>query len=283
MASLQKIKSRLQTVESIRKITHAMELVSTSKMRRARDYFNTASLYHDQVVDLLDKFLINVDASELREYWGRQLQPHQIHIILASDMGLAGSYNSNVLKLASQQIKPGDELILIGSKAIGAFAQKYQNQVLFSWKWEQIEPNIIANQLSRKLIDRYIDGSIGKINVIYNKFINNLVQQECIEQILPYERGQELNHNAKGTQIIDFEPNAHDVLVNALPIFVSAKINLAFAGAIISEYAARRSAMETATDNADELINDLNLEYNRKRQSNITQELNEIVGGANAV
>lgn len=133
------------------------------------------------------------------------------------------------------------------------------------------------------MIDRYIDGSIGKINVIYNKFINNLVQQECIEQILPYERGQELNHNAKGTQIIDFEPNAHDVLVNALPIFVSAKINLAFAGAIISEYAARRSAMETATDNADELINDLNLEYNRKRQSNITQELNEIVGGANAV
>ncbi|WP_029608851.1 ATP synthase F1 subunit gamma [Mycoplasma simbae] len=283
MASLQKIKSRIHTVESIRKITHAMELVSTSKMRKAREYFNVVTSYHDQVRDVFDKFLANVDSLELQEYTNQHRSAKRLFIVVASDLGLAGAHNSNVIKLAKRTINADDLVILIGSKAISALQNRFSSQLIWMQKWANITPDKLAQQIVKLAMQQYNSNAVGQINIIYDHFVNNLVQNETNEQILPYNINREVKQKDKLRSLIEFEPNVVDVLVNTLPLFVGAKINLAFASAIISEFASRRAAMETATDNADELINNLNLDYNRKRQSNITQELNEIVGGANAV
>ncbi|MBU4689800.1 ATP synthase F1 subunit gamma [Mycoplasma zalophidermidis] len=283
MASLQKIKSRINTVESIRKITHAMELVSTSKMRKARDYFNSVKLYEQQVSDIFGGFYSYLSAEDLRDYFAAKTSKKRLFLVITSDLGLAGSYNSNVLKLVKNIITDQDELIVLGSKGISILEAKYKNQIIKSTSWAHCEIKNIAQKCTKVMVEKYRKNEVGEIHVLYNEFINNLVQQEQDSKLLPYEYDFKKNQQKKLNQVIEFEPSAKEILINTVPLYVSAKVNKCLASAVISEYASRRAAMETATDNADELIDDLNLEYNRKRQSNITQELNEIVGGANAV
>ncbi|MCS4537098.1 MULTISPECIES: ATP synthase F1 subunit gamma [unclassified Mycoplasma] len=283
MASLQKIKSRISTVESIRKITHAMELVSTSKMRKAREYFNSVSDYETQVREIVDSFFARITPEELREYFVKKTSKKRIYIVISSDLGLAGSYNFNIVKLVRSTIKEDDELIVLGSKGINALEHKYKKQIVLATSWAHASHSDLAYAFTKLVVDKYRKNEVGEIHIIYNEFVNNLIQQETDIKIMPYHAKPAPKSNDNFNQLIEFEPNTREILINTLPLFISAKINLAIASAVISEYASRRSAMETATDNADELIDNLNLDYNRKRQSNITQELNEIVGGANAV
>lgn len=283
MASLQKIKSRMHTVESIRKITHAMELVSTSKIRRARECFDAVSLYESQVTEVFDIYFHSVDAGEILDFIKRKFSKRKLFIVIATDLGLAGSYNSNIIKLCKSKIGHDDEVILLGTKGISSLSHIYKSQIILQRGWGVQKAKKIAKQLTKLAFDRYINGHVGEINVIYTNFINNLVQQETCFKILPYQSGRDKIKTTNAKQVVEFEPNALQILKDTMPIFVNAKINLALASASLSEYAARRAAMESATQNANDLIKNLNLDYNRKRQSNITQELNEIVSGANAV
>ncbi|QBF34468.1 ATP synthase F1 subunit gamma [Mycoplasmopsis phocirhinis] len=283
MASLQKVKSRIKTVESIRKITHAMELVSTSKIRKAREYFNSVSNYENQVSQIVDSFFTQITPAQLREYFIRKTSQKRLYIILSSDLGLAGAYNSNVIKLAKSVLTNNDEIIILGTKAIRVLEHKYKNQIIFSSNWTNFKYSDLAKVLSDLAVEKYRKNEISQIHIIYNEFVNNLIQQEKDLTIMPYLPQHKVKKQPSSTQLIEFEPNVKEILNNTLPLFINAKINLAIASALISEYAARRSAMETATDNANELISNLSLEYNKKRQSNITQELNEIVGGTDAV
>ncbi|WP_027120913.1 ATP synthase F1 subunit gamma [Mycoplasmopsis lipofaciens] len=289
MAGLQAIKNRIGAVNSIRKITHAMELVAASKLRKARAEYENVTSYDNLLEETFESILSHLTHSEITRLFPDNHVQSKLYIILTSDLGLAGSYNFNVIKLAKNTIKKEDKLILVGVKAINALTEKYKDQILMSMNIDSEESHqAIAKDLAKVVYHQYRHNHVGSIHVIYNLFINNLVQQETITQIFPFNLLEMEKHNIlhKQTSInspVEFEPSAHVVLGESIPLYINSKVYKTLASSKLSEMASRRSAMETATDNANSLIKDLNLSYNRRRQSNITQELNEIVAGADAV
>ncbi|BAW18034.1 ATP synthase F1 subunit gamma [Mycoplasmopsis bovigenitalium] len=282
MSSLQKIKTRIETVHSIRKITHAMELVSTSKMRKARDHFNDVNSYFEQVRNIINIYLANTPESEVDNFLLRKNIEKRLIIVVTSDLGLAGSYNSNVIKLARNIINDNDKIIVIGDKG-QILVQKYRTNILHHYSWENNASTDLSSMVVEDALELIRQNEIGSISIIYNEFINNLIQQEHCKEIWPLSLKYEHLGENKIKKIIEFEPNQHNVAVSLAQAYLNASMAQAFASGVLSEFAARRTAMESANNNADELIKNLNQDYNRKRQGNITQELNEIVGGANAV
>lgn len=288
MASLQGIKSRIHSIESIKKITHAMELVSASKMRRARKDFDNINSYNNLILEAFDALLAHLSHEEILAYFPEHLDRPKLYIIFSSDLGLAGSYNSNVIKLAKKTINKNDKLILVGLKAINAFYHEFKDKDVMTLASDSSkENNNISLDIMHAVYDKYQKNEIGSVNVIYNKYINNLVQEAIVERIYPFDIKDIEAHKAKNALasqvMVEFEPSLQNVLAEAIPLYLNSRIYFAYASAKLSEMASRRSAMETATDNANNLINDLNLQYNRRRQSNITQEISEIVAGADAI
>lgn len=290
MAGTQAIKSRISTVESIRKITHAMELVAASKLRRARIEFENVKAYNEVIKETFRSILNHLSPTEIKHLFPIHNIESRMFIIVTSDLGLAGSYNSNIIKFAKNTIKKTDKVILIGRKAISSLASLYENQIVTQFNCDSSEKDYnIVHDIMTIVFELYNRKQVNSINVIYNKYINNLVQQETCDQVFPFKFDEDKKqkhaekHKESLNSIIEFEPSAQQVLSESIPLFIDAELYLAYTSAKLSEMAARRSAMESATDNADELIDNLNLEFNRKRQSSITQELNEIVAGADAV
>ncbi|UUD35005.1 ATP synthase F1 subunit gamma [Mycoplasmopsis caviae] len=290
MAGTQAIKSRIAAVQSIRKITHAMELVAASKLRRARVEFENVKAYNDLISETFHLILDHLSSTEIKHLFPIHNVESKMYIIMTSDLGLAGSYNSNIIKFAKNTIKKTDKVILIGRKAISALGTLFENQIITQFNCDSNEKNYnIVYDIMTIVLELYNKKQINSINVIYNKYVNNLVQQEVSEQVFPFkfdETKKQVHaekHKESLNSTIEFEPSAHQVLSESISLYINATLYLAYASAKLSEMAARRSAMESATDNADELVDNLNLEFNRKRQASITQELNEIVAGADAV
>ncbi|WP_027332913.1 ATP synthase F1 subunit gamma [Mycoplasmopsis gallinarum] len=290
MAGLNVIKKRINTVQSIRKITHAMELVAASKLKRAKNEYDTVKAYEESIVNTFNLIINHLTHSEAVKLFPVINAKARLFIVLTGDFGLAGSYNANVIKLAKKTIKKDDLIILIGSKGIHALESLYPNQILATLNSEQNEDHYQMMQDVMKVVyEHYSLKEVNSVNIIYNKYINNLVQEEISEQIMPITIGklglvcENGSCDKSLTSTIEFEPSPRQVLSTAIPLYLTSQLYKAYSSAKLSELASRRSAMETATDNADNLTTDLNIKYNRRRQSNITQELNEIVAGADAV
>ncbi|MGV2392931.1 UNVERIFIED_CONTAM: ATP synthase F1 subunit gamma [Campylobacter lari] len=288
MASINSIKSRINTVGSIRKITHAMELVSFSKLKKAKAEYEEV-LKYDQLIDsMFERIFQNLFEDELNDFIkGNNNSPNKLYIVVSSNLGLAGSYNSNIIKTTKSIVKPNDKLIVIGSYGYKGLSQIFRNQLIkiMSGEKKLIDYHKMVQKIVKIAYPLYKKGQIGSINIIYTKYVNNLVQTETIEQVYPFDfekvkafvNSHEVDHN------LEFEPSPKKILQEAIPLYIDSKLYTAISNAKISEVAARRIAMENATDNADQLIGTLNIEYNRKRQSKITQEIIEIVSGADAV
>ncbi|QSF13835.1 ATP synthase F1 subunit gamma [Mycoplasma sp. Mirounga ES2805-ORL] len=289
MSSLQNIKGRIGAVNSIKKITHAMELVATSKLKRAKEEYQNVFSYEEKVKTTISKIFKYIDKEELDSIYQEKIDnPKVLNIIITADLGLAGSYNSNVIKLAKISIKPSDKLILLGVKGINTFENHNKDQIISQYKIsENQNADLLVENIVKQCYELYENKEIDIFNVIYTKYINNLIQEECKEQLFPIDYAEikkiAENDNSQKIKVLEFEPSAHVVFNESIPFYLNAKLSLMLASSRLSELASRRNAMETATDNANDLINDLQLDYNRKRQSNITQELNEIVSGAESV
>lgn len=282
MPGLQSIKQRIGTVQSIRKITHAMELVAASKLRKARVEYESVKSYSSLVEDAFYSILKHLPSFEREKIFPKHTTGRNLYIVLTGDLGLAGSYNSNVIKLAKKIINPEDKVVVVGTKGINGLDKLFAKQYMLTLHSEEPEGHYKMVQKIMKIVLKcYNANKIDSINVIYNKYINNLVQEEHCMQIFPFKNND--NAENKTLEIIEFEPSPEEVLNEAIPFYISAQVYNAYTSSKLSELASRRSAMETATNNANDLINDLHIKYNRRRQSNITQELNEIVAGANAV
>ncbi|WP_029513417.1 ATP synthase F1 subunit gamma [Mycoplasmopsis primatum] len=287
MASIQSIQNRIKTVNSIRKITHAMELVSFSKLKKAKNAYDEVAKYDLLIQETFKKIFENLYEDELQDLINsRSKNENKLYIIISSDLGLAGSYNSNIIRLSKSLIKPDDKIITIGSYAKKALNQSYplQNMDFANHSYDKNKSQLVK-KIVKKAFSLYNKNEIGSINIIYTKFINNLVQQEVCEKIFPFDEEQIKNYidNHSKDYNLEFEPNPKNIIQEAIPLYVDSKIYLAIADAQISEQAARRIAMENATDNADSLINDLDMEFKRKRQAKITNEIIEIISGADAV
>ena len=275
-ASMNTIKNRIKSVEGTMQITKAMELVATSKLRRAKEMAESVKPYMKvlcETVSSLSSVSSGTDSpfSELRD--GRTL-----YIVIAGDRGLAGGYNSNIFKLAASHDSSGEGIYLpIGKKTLDYFSRR--GRTIFSSELAVAAQIGVGDSLkmAKSIADAFIAGEFTSVKLIYTKFVSMLTQLPVCEEILP------LKQDAKGTPEPLYEGDIDEMLSMIIPQYIGGMLYSGVCEAVASECGARRCAMNSANKNAEEMIGDLRLKFNRARQAVITQEITEIVSGAEAL
>lgn len=280
---MQEIKRRIKSVESTKKITKAMELVATSKLRKTRNQLEQSKPYYSEVAKTVAELLANCkgnnDSAYLKENKG---VTKEAYIVIASSLGLCGGYNANVFKEIKDVIKADDYVYSIGSKASSYLKKNHQG--ITDTKFEDLNTTFNFKDVTRlvtELTNMYCNQEISKIKIVYTEFINNLTFKPRIVTLLPIDADsfEDIELSKKETL---FEPGPEEVLNSLIPMYLQAVIYGYIIESVTSENASRRTSMENATDNADELTEQLLLKYNQARQTAITNEISEIVAGANA-
>ena len=277
--STKEIKGRIRSMESTRQITKAMEMVAASKLRKAqneviasRPYFETLYATINDIVD---------STRELSSvYLTARGDNKALYVVLAGDRGLAGGYNSNVLKLAMAQMNGKEATVLpIGKKAVDYFKTK-QISVLTSGYAEVADVSIgDCFTIAKKLCSLYKSGAFDEVYVVYTNFVSVLSQPPAALRLLPLIR-QKTGREGMVQSDIVYEPSNEEVFDTIIPEYLGGVLYGALCESRASEQAARRTAMDSATQNADEMIADLSLQFNRARQAAITSEIIDIVAGS---
>ena len=273
------IKRRIRSVGSTRQITKAMELVASSKLRKAKTRAEQARPYFNELYKTMCEIAsANTDFSTI--YTVKLEVKHKLFIVVAGDRGLAGGYNSNVLKAAAAAHKDDAELpkiIAIGKKAGEYFAKRdYEVVASYANIAEDIKPNT-AQDIADIAIKMFADGEVDEVHVFYTMFVSSMSQQPESMRVLPMDTVQLEDY---GT--MEYDPSPEAVFNRIVPRFTASLIQCAVVESYASEQGARRTAMENATDNADAMTESLSLLYNRARQASITTEIIDIVSGASA-
>lgn len=287
MANTTVLKRRIHSVKNTKQITKAMELVAASKMRKAQDQAVTSRPYRVAAHDILIRLGGVTDVAVHPLFNEREIKNHLI-VVVTSDRGLAGAYNSNVLrKLIStiqedQKAKVKSQIIAIGR--IGSqFAARLDGVELVS------AYDMFANQphgsdirpIVHSILDLYTDKKVDAVTVIYTGFVSNLTQEVHKVEILPTELVGD--HKVSKLEVAIFEPSIEDIVESTVTRLIEVQVWQAVLESLASEHSMRMMAMKNATDNAEDIIDDLTLAYNTARQADITQQIAEIVGGAEAV
>ena len=284
-ANLKDIKRRIKSVESTMQITKAMELVASSKLRRAKEKAERAEPFFNMLYQMMCQIV-----AESGDFQSTFLQHHTggavLLIAIAGDRGLAGGFNSNVFKQVQIRMEElrtaGREpvVIAIGRKAVEYFQRR---NVRILAEFENIGEDITvykALDIAERIVTLYEKGDIQAVELIYTNYVSPLVQEAHHMHVMPVEH---LEHAPGGSHALTtYEPSPEAVFDALIPKYLAGMLYCAVIESFAAEQAARRLAMENATDNATEMITDLSLVYNRARQSAITQEITEIVSGANA-
>lgn len=288
MGSRQQIKQRIGSVKNTKQITRAMQLVSASKLRRAQEAAAGPSAYAQLAREILTRLRqLAADDSEYRLFTARPVK-HRLLIVMTSDLGLAGAYDANVLRMMIQEARADHDkglktsVIAIGRKA--AHAAATLNGVNVEAVYQEMPDHPTADQLRPILttvVGLFADGVVDKVDIIHTHFKSTISQEVQMKQLLPagFEEVELSDEMARA----EIEPSAESLLRSAALRLLEAQIYQAFLDAIASEHSMRMLAMKSATDNASDLIDDLTLAYNNARQAAITQELAEITGGAEAM
>ena len=304
--SMRDIKRRIKSVNSTKQITHAMELVSSAKLRKLRQKADARREYTKYVIESMHKVASNIQNSTnifLKENDSKK----DLYIVMAADKGLAGGFNTNLFKFALEEMSSSEEyaVVTLGNKS-DEFFRRRNIEILNSYCGESESPSPeLAREIGRSVTDLFKKGEIGNIYVVYNRFMSVISQKPSIVKLFPLESNnldqtydevdsmqveEEIDNsvvkeelNPETAPIMVYEPSADALLDYLIPRYI---VNAIYGAALensAGEQAARRMAMENATDNADEMIEGLTLKYNRARQGAITQELTEIVNGAQAL
>ena len=281
MAKGRELKGRIKTVENTRKITRTMEMVATSKMKRAQDRVVAARPYANSLTEVI----ANLYSPELAERFPLLRQPQAIRkaavIVLTTNRGLAGAFNANLLKEARallDRLKNDNteaELHVVGKKGLGYF--RYVGRAVAKSRTDITDRPTVANaaELVDELIQRFASGEIDAVHVVYAKFNSALSTPPSTQTILPVTPPE--RKGAQPDYIL--MPSAEVILTQLLPSYVRNSVYRALVETTAGEQGARRTAMKNATDNAGEMLNVLRRTFNRARQAQITQEIAEIVGG----
>ncbi|HER4604297.1 TPA: F0F1 ATP synthase subunit gamma [Streptococcus pyogenes NGAS620] len=287
--SLSEIKAKIISTEKTSKITSAMRMVSSAKLVRseqaARDFQIYASKIRQITTDLLKSEL--TIGSDNPMLVSRSVKKTG-YIVITSDKGLVGGYNSKILKSVMDMITEyhadGDyEIISIGSVGSDFFKARGMN-VAFELRGLADQPSFEqVRQIISQSVDMFVNEIFDELYVCYNHHVNSLTSQVRVQQMLPISDLVADEAAEEGVTGFELEPNRHDILDQLLPQFTESLIYGAIIDAKTAEHAAGMTAMQTATDNAKNVINDLTIQYNRARQAAITQEITEIVAGANAL
>lgn len=283
MASIRDIKRRRESIQSTEQITKAMKLISTVKLQKSRAKAEASKPYYDMMYDTINSMLRKSGTIE-HKYLKAGDSKRKAVIVITSNRGLAGGYNSNIAKLVLQdeRLKPElTDIYAIGRKGKEAMGKKGYN---IARDYSEVINEPIyrdAADITMELLDAFGQNRIGEIYLVYTSFKNTVTQIPTLKKLLPVEMAE--GSEKADLALMNYEPNEDEVLDSIIPKYMSSLIYGALLEAVASENGARMTAMDSATNNAEDMIEELGLIYNRARQGSITQELTEIIAGANAI
>jgi F-type H+-transporting ATPase subunit gamma len=287
---LKEVRNRIKSVQSTQQITKAMKMVSAAKLRRAQDAIIQMRPYAKKLQQMLSNIVSNAEGDISMELAATRPVEKVLVIVITSDRGLCGGYNSNLIKLAKQTIrekysaqtaKGNAELLPIGKKGYEHFAKN--NFKVVDHYWNLFSDLRFENvQTAAKFaMDSFASGKVDAVELVYSEFKNAATQRFVVEQFLPVVKTEKVKGEKQ--QDFIFEPNKDVLIAELMPKILNTQLYKAVLDANASEHGARMTAMDKATDNANELLKALKISYNRARQAAITTELTEIVSGAAAL
>ena len=283
MANLKEIRGRITSISSTMQITSAMKMVSAAKLKKAQDAITMLRPYSEKLQELIQKVSTGSEGS-LSEYAQKREVKKILYIAISSNRGLAGAFNSSVIKELNVNYKQKEdveiEVLTIGKKVFDAVRRVrtvYDNQ---SSIYDSVSFEAVSKLTSAVMKD-FSEGIFDEVYLVYNKFINAATQQVITEQLLPITMPEQAEEDAESDYI--FEPDKQTILETLIPKSIKTQVYKALLDSIASEHGARMTAMHKATDNANALKNELVIFYNKARQAAITNEILEIVSGAEAL
>lgn len=276
MAGKLAIKARIRSVDSTKKITKAMQLVASSKLKKQKQYMEENREYAHYLKEMVANILSSLTNSN-HPYLTRK-EGKAVTLVFTSDMGLCGGYNANVLRMLEKQVGSDSEIIMLGSRGVNWIRHR-DFQVIQEETDLDDDCYQELSMIAENLLERYRTNEISAIRVLYTKFVNSVSFEPTLATLLPMDKEDRASQSA----VTEFEPAGDKILDTLVPMFVRSLLYSYFLETKTSEQASRRMAMESATDNAEEIKASLELQYNQARQAAITQEITEIVGGVNAL
>lgn len=288
MANLKELRSRITSVSSTMQITSAMKMVSAAKLNRAQNAIEDMRPYAEKLTELLQNLSASLDSDTNSPYSEQREVDSVLIVAISSNRGLAGAFNTNIIKrvrsLAEDSYPNKDVKILsIGKKAGDVLKKKYDIEGSYNTIYDDLTYEAVA-EIADELMGYFKSGKFDKIELVYNSFKNAATQIITKEQFLPIEpASQKEDEDVSMSSDYIFEPNKAEIVEDLIPKSLKIQLFKAIRDSVASEHGARMTAMHKATDNATELRDDLKLSYNKARQASITNEILEIVAGAEAL
>ncbi|MEA4825871.1 MAG: ATP synthase F1 subunit gamma [Clostridium sp.] len=282
-AGLIAIKRRIRSINNTKKITKAIGLVATSKLRKSREVLVLNNAYYDELKKVMQQILQENEFDNNMYIEGNQSNK-RLYISLTSDSGLCGGFNGNVVSKILDSIsqdKENSKLIIVGQKG-RAYFKRFNIEAIAEYVEIPDIPTIKeVNIILDKALELFLKEEVGEVNVVYTKFVSAVKQEVKVKRILPFDT-EDLKEENTIVALSEFEPSREKMLISIARSYLNQTLLNLMLNAKTSEQQARMTSMDGATKNADDLLDKLNLKYNRIRQSAITQEISEIVGGAEA-
>ena len=283
MANLKEIRGRITSISSTMQITSAMKMVSAAKLKKAQDAITMLRPYSEKLQELIQKVSVGSEGT-LSEYAQKREVKRILYITISSNRGLAGAFNSSVIKELNTNYKENEEIeievLTVGKKVYDAIRKNkavYDNQ---SSIYDSLSFEAVAKLINRVMVD-FKEGKFDEVYLVYNKFINAATQKVITEKLLPITMSEQVEEQMEEEYI--YEPNKETILETLIPKSIKTQVYKAVLDSVASEHGARMTAMHKATDNAKALKNELVIFYNKARQAAITNEILEIVSGAEAL
>ena len=292
MPNLKEVRIRIASVKSTQQITSAMKMVAASKLRRAQNAILKMRPYAAKLKDILQNLSASLDSGDVNLYTQQRVPNKVLVVVLTSNRGLCGAFNTNILRTAMQHIQTnyatqsqsGNVSVLtIGRKATEYFTKREtkivssQDSIFDNLTYENVAT------IASSVMDRFVNREFDRVDIIYNQFKNAAVQRVIVEQFLPVEVPVQSSPVSKTNIDFIFLPSKEEIVSALIPKSLKIQFYKAVLDSYASEHGARMTAMHQATDNAGDLIKELNLAYNKARQASITKEILEIVSGAEAL
>ena len=282
MANLKEIRNRIASVSSTMQITSAMKMVSAAKLKKAQDAITAMRPYSDKLTELLQNLSSTLDADSGSKFAEQRDLKNVLIVAITSNRGLCGAFNSNIIKQVTNVALSYDakvSIVVIGKKANDALSKKFEVISNQSSVFDDLTFDNVA-VISEMLMEQFESRAFDKIEIVYNKFKNAATQEIMTEQFLPIVP---LESGSNSSQDYIFEPTKEEIIETLIPKSLKTQLYKSLRDSFASEHGARMTAMHKATDNATELRDQLKLTYNKARQASITNEILEIVGGAEAL
>ena len=271
-----RIKKRIKSVTGSYKITSAMKLVSTVKLKKWKGKMLATKEYSKRVDEIAKMVFSSVEESNNPFFITNDKADKNLYIILSSSLGLCGAYNNNIFRLADAKIKENDEAIILGNKAISHYKNGTFKQIEDFKEYSSVRDEAIIKSIVNFISKEYTKGTYKEVHLIYTAYKNSLVFHSCDYVVLPLKGSEPI----KGYPPL-MEPSKEALINSLVPFYLKNSVYAKFLESEVCEQAARSNAMENATKNAEELLDSLQIEFNKARQGAVTQEITEIVGGSN--